>query len=149
VSLSCQTTQRSKQIRSDCIVGVDVSDEEDKGPGRHLEVDLLDVLRQRFSTGQGFIQLSSDMTDDIMLGIIKHAISLGNGKAFTVIPPSPQRLCSAQGLQGFIQLFSGMTDEEMLFVIKRAISLGNGKAFTVTPPSKTDEESQRARTFLM
>jgi hypothetical protein len=115
---------------------IEVSESENKTPGQHPEVDMRDVLRDRFSAGQGFIQLQLGMTDEMMLFIIKQAISLGNGKVFTVIPPSQQRF---RGLQGFIQLYSGMTDEEMLFVIKQAISLGNGKAFTVTPPSKIND----------
>jgi hypothetical protein len=115
---------------------VDVSDAEDKSSRPHPEVDLLDVLRERFSTGQGFIQLYSAMTDKDMLFVIKQAISLSSGKAFKVIPPSPQRFYTSDGLQGFIQLYSGITDEDMIFVVKQAISLGNGKAFTVTPPSK-------------
>jgi hypothetical protein len=71
-----------------------------------------------------------------MLVVIKLAISHSNGKAFTVIPRSQQRLSAGHGLPGFIQLSSGMTDEEMLFIIKQAISLSSGRAFTVSPPSK-------------
>jgi hypothetical protein len=97
---------------------------------------MRDVLRERFSTGQGFVQLGSGMTDKEMLVVIQLAISQSNGKAFTVIPPSQQRFSIGHGLQGSIQLSSGMTDEEMLFIIKQAISLSSGRAFTITPPSK-------------
>jgi hypothetical protein len=135
-----RTTQRLKDNETGLYCGeVDVSDADNKDPGPHPEVDLLDILRERFSTGQGFIQLHSDMTNDMMLVVIKQAISLSNGKVFTVIAPSRQHFSNAQGLQGSIQLYPGMTDEEMLFVVKQAISLGKGKAFTVAPPSKINE----------
>jgi hypothetical protein len=114
---------------------IEVSDSENKAPGQHPEVDMRDVLRERFSTGQGFVQLGSGMTDKEMLVVIQLAISQSNGKAFTVIPPSQQRFSTGHGLQGIIQLSSGMTDEEMLFIIKQAISLSSGRAFTITPPS--------------
>jgi hypothetical protein len=113
-----------------------VSKGENNPPGKYVEVDVSDVLREHFSTGQGVVQLQPGMTDELMLFTIKRAISFSNGKAFTVIPLSQQRFSTGHGLQGSIQLYSGMTDEEMLFTIKQAISLGNGKAFTVTPPSK-------------
>ena len=64
-----------------------VSDSEKKAFGPHPEVDMRDVLRERFSTGQGVVQLQPGMTDETMLFIIKQAISLSNGNAFTVIPP--------------------------------------------------------------
>jgi hypothetical protein len=115
---------------------IDVSKGESNPPGNYVEVDISDVLREHFSTGQGVVQLQPGMTDELMLFTIKRAISFSNGKAFTVIPVSQQRFPNGQGLQGFIQLYSGMTDKEMLFVIKQAISLGNGNSFTVTPPSK-------------
>ena len=113
-----------------------MSDSENKAPGQHPEVHMRDVLRERFSTGQGFVHLGSGMTDKEMLVVILLAISQSNGKAFTVIPPSQQRFSIGHGLQGSIQLSSGMTDEEMLFIIKQAISLSSGRAFTITPPSK-------------
>ncbi len=114
---------------------INVGKGEDKTPGPHPEVDIRDVMRQRFSAGQGVIQLQPDMTDELILLMIKQAISLSNGKAFTVIPPSQQRFSPGHGLQGFINLSSGMTDEEILSIIKQAISLSTGRAFTITPPS--------------
>lgn len=64
-----------------------MSEAESKPAGQHGEVDIRDILRQRFSTGQGVIQLQPGMTDEMILFTIKQAISLSNGKAFTVIPP--------------------------------------------------------------
>jgi hypothetical protein len=64
-----------------------VSEGENNPSGQYVEVDIRDVLRQRFSTGQGVIQLQPGMTDEMILSTIKQAISLSNGKAFTVIPP--------------------------------------------------------------
>jgi hypothetical protein len=63
-----------------------MSESEDNNGVRYPEVNMRDVLRERFSTGQGFVQLSSGMTDKEMLVVIKLAISFSNGKAFTVIP---------------------------------------------------------------
>lgn len=60
---------------------------EHKPLGHYVEVDIRDVLRQSFSTGQGVIQLQPGMTDEMILSVIKQAISLSNGKAFTIIPP--------------------------------------------------------------
>jgi hypothetical protein len=64
-----------------------VSGEINVSEGEYVEVDLSEVLQERFSTGQGVIQLQPGMTDEMMLFTIKRAISLSNGKAFTVIPP--------------------------------------------------------------
>jgi len=115
---------------------IEMSKTESGVPGPHPEIDMRDVVRDRFSAGQGHIQLNSGMTDKEMLVVIKLAISHSNGNAFTVIPPSQQRFSVGHGLPGFIQLSSGMTDEEMLFIIKQAISLSSGRAFTVSPPLK-------------
>ena len=65
-----------------------MSKTENGTPLPHPEVDMRDVVRDRFSAGQGLIQLSSGMTDEEMLFVVKQAISLGKGKAFTVAPPS-------------------------------------------------------------
>lgn len=113
-----------------------MSKTENGTPRPHPEVDIRDVLRDRFSTGQGLIQLSSSMADKEMLVVVKLAISHSNGKTFTVIPPSQQCFSAGHGLPGFIQLSSGMTDQEILFIIKQAISLSSGRAFTVSPPLK-------------
>jgi hypothetical protein len=67
---------------------IEVSESENKAFGPHPEVDMRDVLRERFSIGQGVVQFQPGMTDEMMLSIIKQAISLSNGNAFTVIPPS-------------------------------------------------------------
>jgi hypothetical protein len=74
-------------MRPDFASEIEVSEGEDTPPGKYVEVDIRDVLRQRFSSGQGVIQLQPGMTDEMILSAIKQAISLSNGKAFTVIPP--------------------------------------------------------------
>jgi hypothetical protein len=66
---------------------INVSNAENNPPGQYVEVDIRDVLRRRFSTGQGVIQLQPGMTDEMILFTIKQAISLSNGNAFTVFPP--------------------------------------------------------------
>lgn len=65
-----------------------MSETESKTFWQYFEVDIHDVLRERCSTGQGVLQLQSGLTDEMMHFIIKHAISISNGKAFAVIPPS-------------------------------------------------------------
>lgn len=52
------------------------------------ELDMFEVLRERFSSGQGVIRLARDMTDEALLQAIRSAISFSNGKAFVVIPPA-------------------------------------------------------------
>lgn len=56
--------------------------------GHLFEIDIDDVLREKFANGQGVIQLQPDMTDDMLLAIIKHAASLSTGKPFLVMPPA-------------------------------------------------------------
>lgn len=51
------------------------------------EVDMNDVLRERFSAGLGVVQILQDMTDEMLLLTIKNAVNLSGGKPFTVIPP--------------------------------------------------------------
>lgn len=63
-------------------------EDETAGLGRYFEVDLDAVLRERFSSGKGAIQLLPDMTDEMLLLTIKHAVSFSDGQAFVVVPPS-------------------------------------------------------------
>lgn len=51
------------------------------------EVDLKAVLEERFSAGQGVVNLAANMTDEQILALIKSACSWSKGKAFQVIPP--------------------------------------------------------------
>jgi hypothetical protein len=51
---------------------------------KFFEVDINAVLKERFETGQGVIQLSADMPDVALLLTIKHAASFG--KTFMVVP---------------------------------------------------------------
>ena len=64
-----------------------MSEGENDLSGEHAEIDIRDAMRQQFSIGQGVIQLQPGMTDEMILYMIKLAISVSNGKAFTVIPP--------------------------------------------------------------
>lgn len=52
------------------------------------ELDMNEILKSKFSAGQGVLQILSNMTDDMLLGSIKHAIAISGGKSFTVIPPA-------------------------------------------------------------
>ena len=63
-----------------------MSERESIPPGKHVEIDILEAMRQQFSIGRGVLQLQPGMTDEVILHMIKLAISASNGKAFTVIP---------------------------------------------------------------
>lgn len=54
--------------------------------GHLFEVDADAVLREKFASGQGVIELQPEMTDDMLLSVIKYAMSLCNGKPFLVMP---------------------------------------------------------------
>jgi hypothetical protein len=64
-----------------------VSEDENNPRGEYVEIDIREAMRQQFATGQGVIQLQPGMTDQALLHMIKLAISVSNGRAFTVIPP--------------------------------------------------------------
>lgn len=51
------------------------------------EIDLKTKLEQRFAAGHGFVTLSSSMTDEQILTLIKSACTWSKGQAFQVIPP--------------------------------------------------------------
>lgn len=54
--------------------------------GHLFEVDADAVLREKFASGQGFIELQPEMTDEMLLSVIKYAVSLSDGKPFLVMP---------------------------------------------------------------
>lgn len=53
------------------------------------DVDMDKVLRERFSSGRGVLQIMPEMTNEALLYGLKRAIALSGGKAFIVIPPHP------------------------------------------------------------
>jgi hypothetical protein len=55
-----------------------------------LKVDLEQrfALEDVFAAGQGVVTISSDMTDQQMLVLIKSAFLWSKGKAFKVVPPA-------------------------------------------------------------
>jgi hypothetical protein len=55
--------------------------------GLRGELDMSEVLRERFSSGQGVVMLARDMSDEALLQAIKSAISFSGGMAFVVVPP--------------------------------------------------------------
>lgn len=59
---------------------------EAKTYGHLFEVDADAVLREKFASGQGIIELQAEMTDEMLLSVIKYAVSLSNGKPFLVMP---------------------------------------------------------------
>lgn len=89
--------------------------------------DQNDVLREKFSKGEGIICLQSNMSDAALVATIKHAASFG--KPFTVVPPGEsfvyldgmadadiiphmQKLLEAQGRNGdFIQMIFPVSKE--------------------------------------
>jgi hypothetical protein len=74
-------------MRSESLSETEMSERESIPPGEHVEIDIREAMRQQFSTGRGVLQLQPGMTDEVILQMIKLAISASNGKAFTVIPP--------------------------------------------------------------
>ena len=65
-----------------------MSKDENNPQGQYFEIDIREAMRRQFATGKGSIQLQPGMTDEAILHMIKLAISLSHGKAFTVIPPA-------------------------------------------------------------
>lgn len=66
----------------------------------YTEVDLLDVLRPKFSEGKGVITLQSGMTNGQIAFTIRQAVSLSSGRAFTVIPPADPTVPAEDQLSG-------------------------------------------------
>jgi len=59
---------------------------EAKTYGHLFEVDADAVLREKFANGQGVVELRPEMTDEMLLSIIKYAVSVSAGKPFLVMP---------------------------------------------------------------
>jgi hypothetical protein len=60
--------------------------DEAKTYGHLFEVDHDAALREKFASGQGVIELQPEMTDEMLLAIVKHAVSICEGKPFLVVP---------------------------------------------------------------
>lgn len=60
----------------------------DQTPGfAHLfERDIDAELQQKFASGQGVVELHPEMTDAMLLTVVKFAISNSGGKPFLVVP---------------------------------------------------------------
>lgn len=54
------------------------------------EIDLKELLEQRFAEGHGVVTLPASMLDEQILALIKNACTLSKGKAFQVIPPKAE-----------------------------------------------------------
>jgi len=54
--------------------------------GHLFEVDNDAVMREKFASGQGVVELQSEMTDEMLLSVIKYAVSVSAGKPFLVMP---------------------------------------------------------------
>ena len=59
---------------------------EAKTYGHLFKVDNDAVLSEKFASGQGVVELQPEMTDEMLLSVIKYAVSLSNGKPFLVMP---------------------------------------------------------------
>ncbi len=59
---------------------------EAKTYGHLFEVDTDAVLREKFASGQGVVELQPEMTDEMLLSVIKYAVSASAGKPFLVMP---------------------------------------------------------------
>jgi len=60
--------------------------DEAKTYGHLFEVDHDAALREKFASGQGVIELQSDMNDAMLLAVVKQAVSICDGKPFLVVP---------------------------------------------------------------
>ncbi len=54
--------------------------------GYLFEVDHDTAMREKFASGQGVIELQPGMNDAMLLAVIKHAVSISEGKPFLVVP---------------------------------------------------------------
>lgn len=80
-----QTTQLFAQL-ADLQVQQRIGDD-DQNSFSHLFADSAHLdIGDRFSCGEGVIQLTPDMTDELIAGVIKYAASISGGKSFVVIP---------------------------------------------------------------
>ncbi len=70
-------------------------------PDERPVLDMNDVLRDKFSKGEGVICLQANMSDAVLAATIKHAASFG--KPFTVVPPG----------ESFVYL-DGMADADIV-----------------------------------
>ena len=59
---------------------------EAKAYGHLFKVDNDAVLREKFASGQGVVELQPEMTDEMLLSVIKYAVSVSAGKPFLVMP---------------------------------------------------------------
>lgn len=49
------------------------------------DVDLKDVINEKFSKGEGVLMLDTNMPDDFLLLAVKQALKASQGKSFTVV----------------------------------------------------------------
>lgn len=54
--------------------------------GHLFEVDHDAVLRGKFAGGHSVIELQPGMNDAMRLSVIKHAVTISDGKPFLVVP---------------------------------------------------------------
>lgn len=59
---------------------------EAKTYGHLFEVDNDTALREKFASGHGVVELQPEMTDEMLLSVIKYAVSVSAGKPFLVMP---------------------------------------------------------------
>jgi len=49
------------------------------------ELDLSDVINERFSKGEGVLMLDTNMPDNLLLLAVKNALKASQGKSFLVV----------------------------------------------------------------
>ncbi len=54
--------------------------------GQYFEVDMEAVLRAKFASRQGVLQLASGVEDDALVSLLKYAVTASDGQPFAVIP---------------------------------------------------------------
>jgi len=55
---------------------------------QETDINLNELMIERFSAGEGVVTLSRSMTDEQILKLVKLACTWSQGKAFQVVPPS-------------------------------------------------------------
>lgn len=51
------------------------------------DINLHELMKERFTAGEGVVTLSPSMTDDQILKLLKLACTWSQGKAFKIVPP--------------------------------------------------------------
>lgn len=54
---------------------------------QETDINLNELMKERFSAGEGVVTLSPSMTDEQILKLVKLACTWSQGKSFQIVPP--------------------------------------------------------------